>query len=320
MKKINPTLTKISTITGFALGAFALSVLASGTVGWNPPTATPPNGNVDAPISVGGGAAGNSYSQTKTGFLTLANFIFNPTLTQGDVASGSVLTALDNNGTVGWGNGGCSGGQSYTLPVSGDSGNNATIIKTLLVLQPGTYTFSGSGTTNNEGGGGLAGVFLSTNQYSTATPIPTEVSQYSGVTSGTGSQYKFYYGTGNPLIWLLERNGNNDGAWTIPTGTSVTITQTTYVYLILGQAGNNGYVYVTSSSGGSCGGNTTLTDKGWYGQGGVLICTPGNCPAAGPAQNATTDDAECPNGMVQTGLDQWTNNNVAVRCASIGGN
>ena len=102
--KINPIVTKISAITGLALGAFALSVFASNVAGWNPPSATPPNGNVDAPISVGGGTTGNIYSQTKTGFLTLANFIFNPTLTQGSVTAGSVLTATDNNGTVGWKN------------------------------------------------------------------------------------------------------------------------------------------------------------------------------------------------------------------------
>jgi len=109
MKKY-PFVSKIATITGLALGAFALSALATGT--WTAPSAAAPNGNVDAPINVGGGTAGNIYSQTKTGFLTLANFIFNPTLTPGSVTAGSVLTAKDTNGTVGWASINCSVGQA----------------------------------------------------------------------------------------------------------------------------------------------------------------------------------------------------------------
>jgi len=41
-------ITRIATVTGIALGAFALSVLA-----WSPPTASAPHNNVDAPINEG---------------------------------------------------------------------------------------------------------------------------------------------------------------------------------------------------------------------------------------------------------------------------
>jgi hypothetical protein len=81
---------------------------------------------VDAPINVGGGTAGNTYAQVKTGFLTLANFIFNPTLTQHSVTPGSVLTATDDSGTVGWAP--ASGGSSGVSQII--AGNNITISPT----------------------------------------------------------------------------------------------------------------------------------------------------------------------------------------------
>ncbi|MEI8327659.1 MAG: hypothetical protein WCG02_00800 [Candidatus Taylorbacteria bacterium] len=63
MKKY-PFVSKIATITGLALGAFALSALATGT--WTAPSAAAPNGNVDAPINVGGTVVTPQY---KTGAL-----------------------------------------------------------------------------------------------------------------------------------------------------------------------------------------------------------------------------------------------------------
>ena len=43
-------LNKIVSVTGLALGAFALSALAGS---WTAPTQAPPSGNADAPINVG---------------------------------------------------------------------------------------------------------------------------------------------------------------------------------------------------------------------------------------------------------------------------
>lgn len=62
MKKISSTLYKISVLSGIALGSFAITALA-GT--WTAPTATPPNGNTEAPLNVGYG------SQTKQGGVWL---------------------------------------------------------------------------------------------------------------------------------------------------------------------------------------------------------------------------------------------------------
>jgi len=42
---------------------------------WTNPPANPTNGNVDAPINVGGGTAGNIYSQFKTGLVTFDHLI-----------------------------------------------------------------------------------------------------------------------------------------------------------------------------------------------------------------------------------------------------
>lgn len=50
MKYISPRITRVATVSGLILGAFALSAFA-GT--WTAPTAPPPGGNPDAPINVG---------------------------------------------------------------------------------------------------------------------------------------------------------------------------------------------------------------------------------------------------------------------------
>jgi hypothetical protein len=85
----------VTLAVGFLAGATALSALAAGT--WTAPTAPPPGGNVDAPLNVG------STAQAKTGLLGLSSFLFNPTGTA-NITPGSVLTAADANGDVGWGN------------------------------------------------------------------------------------------------------------------------------------------------------------------------------------------------------------------------
>lgn len=79
---------------GFLAGASALSALAQ-TGTWTAPTSAPPGGNVSAPLNVGSGV------QAKTGLLGLSSLQFNPGGAS-NVISGSVLTAMDNYGTVGW--------------------------------------------------------------------------------------------------------------------------------------------------------------------------------------------------------------------------
>ncbi len=94
------SLTFTAVVIGALLGASALSVLAQTSGTWTAPTATPPGNNVPAPINVG------DMKQAKTGILALSKFLFNSTGVSGSVATGSVLTALDSDGTVGWGAGG----------------------------------------------------------------------------------------------------------------------------------------------------------------------------------------------------------------------
>ena len=102
MKK---SLTFTALVIGALLGASALSVLAAGS--WTPPTATPPNDNVAAPINVG------SITQEKAAGLWLHGGLAvdgNLIIATGTPSAGKVLTAVDNTGTVMWGNGGGSSG------------------------------------------------------------------------------------------------------------------------------------------------------------------------------------------------------------------
>ena len=129
MNKKLPFIARVATIAGLAIGAFFLLSLgkagtwaasggSSGTGVWTAPTATAPNGNIDAPITVGGGTAGNTYVQTKTGTLILSSLILNPN-SGGAVPNGQVLTSSGSNGTAVWA---AAGG-------SGSSGSDTNILK-----------------------------------------------------------------------------------------------------------------------------------------------------------------------------------------------
>ncbi len=50
---------------------------------------------------------------------------------------------------------------SKTITLSGTSGNNNGLFEKIATLPPGTYNFSGSGTSYNDGGGGTNMVFFS---------------------------------------------------------------------------------------------------------------------------------------------------------------
>jgi hypothetical protein len=88
------TFARVATLSGLVLGAFAMSALA-GT--WTAPTATPPAGNVDAPVNIG------AITQTKLGWLGVRGLIATDfTLATGTPVAGQVLTAIDSLGTAAW--------------------------------------------------------------------------------------------------------------------------------------------------------------------------------------------------------------------------
>ena len=109
MKK---SLTFSALVIGALIGASALSVWAQSSGSWTAPTATPPGNNIAAPINV------STAPQAKSGLLGLSNFLFNPAWTSGSVATGSILTALDSDGTVGWGTGGSGSGGSCSVSIT----------------------------------------------------------------------------------------------------------------------------------------------------------------------------------------------------------
>ncbi len=256
-------------------------------VAWTGPTDVPPNGNVAVPINVGGRDGVDTakwYTQTKTGILNLAHLITpDLTVTNPDVVSpvtpGQVLTALDSTGRVGWASGGSSctvNSTSQLGSLSGTSGNNAYVIKLITILQPGTYTFTGTGHSYDAGGGGVDAVFLSSSYYSdgvktsTEANAITEVNSYRGTSNSSVTTPNITYGSGDPIIYAIKRSGANDTAWTIPANTTVTVTSQKYVYLVLSQASETGYVNITgsasscsgaSSSAGSVGGGCYTTSS-----------------------------------------------------------
>jgi len=105
---------KVAIISGLMLGGFAIAALAAS---WTPPTAQPPENNVDAPINVGSspqgkvGRLGLGQAQPRVGAAVLDvlgagvidNLFANTfTLTSGSPENGKVLTATNNNGLATW--------------------------------------------------------------------------------------------------------------------------------------------------------------------------------------------------------------------------
>ncbi len=134
MKNVTPFITKVASLTGIALGAFALVAIA-GT--WTPPTTSPPNGNVDAPINVGA----PTPAQEKLGGLwikgpfTLTDPLFKYKPSASDVVVGSVLTAKDALGTVEWGAAG--GGAVKWIYVYGMNANGHFTPNTTVTIPAG---------------------------------------------------------------------------------------------------------------------------------------------------------------------------------------
>lgn len=110
MKNVTSFVSKIGAVAGVTLGAFALAAFAAS---WTPPPPPgPPQNNVDAPINVGSSVQEKLGGIWVKGAFTLTDplFTFKPSVAA--VTPGSVLTALDTEGKVGWG---AAGGGSLTM-------------------------------------------------------------------------------------------------------------------------------------------------------------------------------------------------------------
>ena len=87
---------------------------------------------------------------------------------------------------------------SQTITLSGSTGNNNGLFQKIATLPPGIHTFSGNGTSYNDGGGGTNMVFFSTVNYPDGwTPAPeifTEFAAYGGQT-GECPESVFYQDT-----------------------------------------------------------------------------------------------------------------------------
>jgi hypothetical protein len=122
-------ISRVATIGGLALGAFALSAFA-GT--WVAPSAPAPGGNPDAPVNVG------SVTQTKLGWLGVKGLVATDlTLATGTPAAGMVLTAIDSLGNAKWqtpsgGGGGGATGDVIVCSATGSTFSNpqGTVTKT----------------------------------------------------------------------------------------------------------------------------------------------------------------------------------------------
>lgn len=97
----------INNIKAIVMGIIIVLGVQYVSAAWNAPTAAAPGNNVPAPINVG------SDSQTKSGTLTVNDFVSNNSITTDDLTvtpvsgsptSGQVLTADGTTGKVKWGN------------------------------------------------------------------------------------------------------------------------------------------------------------------------------------------------------------------------
>ncbi len=255
------------------------------------PTCAPPNCNTDAPVNVGNvnqaKQAGLGLSSTPSGVtdalnilnLNLATLVVDGIintdgaqinggliLRDGSQADGRVLVS-DAIGNATWKNLGsitqnCSVNITSNLGLlTANTGNNRTSIKLVNILEPGTYTFTGSGQSQNQGGGGISSYFYSSTLYpsgdianpTTLTNLPSEIRTYYGLTDTSKPDEVYYSSAGNSIVYAVKRYGQNTPTnWSIPTNTTVTITESKYLYAIVGQASENGFVYITGTKSG-CG-------------------------------------------------------------------
>ena len=252
MKKY-PFVSKIATITGLALGAFALSALATGT--WTAPSAPAPGGNVDAPINVGG------TPQYKTGALGIGAGTIAPAskallqvfgagiietlgvtnlyVVSGEQTAGNVLT-LDGGGKAVWAK---PTGGSVASPAGSQVFNSTgtwTVPAGVTVATFEVWGGGGGGASNHGGGGGGGG-------YSKVANVSVTPNTTYTVNVGGGGNYGFP--TTNCPVYHLATLGSSGGA------SSVVLSSTVMV-----------------SAGGGGGGNSSCSDTidpGLGGTGGV---------------------------------------------------
>jgi hypothetical protein len=163
-----------SLLIGGLIGASALVAMAQ-TSNWSGPTATPPNDNVAAPINVG------DLAQVKTGLLGLNALQFQPGGT--NVATGSVLVAEDQYGTVGWGSAGVSG--TYIVQPTWDN------IINIKCPVNGRFTNTGTDANTHDFS------WLCTNGYVTAVASRASVSATNTTLPAKCSDGNFYLDTGS---------------------------------------------------------------------------------------------------------------------------
>jgi len=263
------------------------------------PKCAPPDCNTDAPLNVGiinqGKQAGLVLSPTEAGVteglsmldLKLASLVVDGILStdgaqingglilrDGTQSDGRILVS-DPVGNASWKS---LASLSQTCDVNitsnlgvltGNTGNNRTSIKLVNILEPGTYTFTGSGQSQNQGGGGIDSYFYSSTLYPSgdianpeiSTNLPVEVRPYFGYTDTNKPDEVYYAPAGSSIVYAVKRYGQTTPKnWSIPTNTTITLTSSKYLYTILGQASENGFVYITGTKS-NCGGISGISSS-----------------------------------------------------------
>ncbi len=222
---------------------------------WTPAPNDPPKNNVEAPINV------SPVQQYKKGILGLNGLaVFGKVqIVDGTQGAGKVLVS-DANGKASWQtlpnasinitNTTNSCGNPILASLNFSAPNNASSIKKVATLNPGTYTVEGSGTSYNTGGGGINTVFLYKGNIPegafTGPTAEMNMNKYYGNNcTSCAIANKIIYGKGDPAIYVYNRNGYNDGPWSIPAGTSITISEKVYAYMWVSQAGGTGSLEFT---------------------------------------------------------------------------
>ncbi|MEI6304477.1 MAG: hypothetical protein WCP09_00455 [Candidatus Taylorbacteria bacterium] len=137
---------RIVTVTGLALGGFALSVLAATT--WTAPSTPPPGNNVDAPINVG------ASTQKKAGALGIGSGTMPGGTTIFDVFGTAVINALQTASINVQGTPGSltvSGPTTLNGPVRLTSGASANVGKYLQMADASGNVTWGSPTSGTPG-------------------------------------------------------------------------------------------------------------------------------------------------------------------------
>lgn len=264
-------------ILGFTIGASALSTLAA----WTAPNSNPPvcidtfgqpgyHPGCVRPINAG------AETQAKLGLLGLQSFQFLPGLA-GSVTRGHVLTALDENGLVGWMDPGAGSSQtiddfaSYTAPGSYTFTIPAGTKKLVVELwgsgnQGAAYSVSSVGSGYGGGGGGYGkAVFTITSETSCSVTVASANGNFSRVTCGSSS---------------VTANGGG-----IPTGGTANSSGSAISSFLSIQGGSGG------TPGG--GGDAPLGGQGGHSGQSGSNCSVGNAPGGGGSGGVAGSPASC---------------------------